>query len=263
MGEGKVDLGRRQGIAWVTLQRPDKLNALAGRMREDLRDGIAEAARDPEVRALVVTGAGKAFCAGGDVEVMARLQRDRDEAGLRALLHAGAEVVLALQAFPGPTVAAVNGVAAGAGLSLALACDYRIAAAGARMGATWGRLGLVPDWGATYWLPRLLGPGRALELVLSGRLLGADEALRLGLVHEVVEAGELAERAGELARELGSRGREAAPRTRQLLRAGLESSLEAALALETEAQEERFRTAEVAEALEEFLGDRKAPSRDS
>ena len=192
MDEPTVDYDVRDTVAWITLNRPDKYNALAGTMREQLLQHVVTAAGDDSVRAVVVTGAGKAFCAGGDIDDMVILRGDRDDAGFRKLLHIGAEVMLALQAFPGLTVAAVNGVASGAGLSLALSCDLRFAAPGARFAAPWVKLGLVPDWGASFWLPRLMGAGRAMEMVLTGKLMDADEALRTGLITEIIDGEDFA-----------------------------------------------------------------------
>lgn len=256
MSEGRVNFERCDRVGWITLDRPDKLNALADTMREELRDHVTAAARDDDVSALVVTGAGDAFCAGGDLQRMAELKEADDEAGFRELLHAGAEVVLTLQSFPGLVVAAVNGVAAGAGLGLALACDLRLASPAARFGATWSRIGLVPDWGTSFWLPRLVGAGPALEMVLSGRLVRAAEAAALGLVHQVVEDGTLEERARETAERLGA-ARQAVAQAKALVRGGLESSLEHALAREAEAQEECFGTTDFGEGLTAFLEDRR------
>ncbi|MFQ5742050.1 MAG: enoyl-CoA hydratase/isomerase family protein [Acidobacteriota bacterium] len=257
---GHIGYERSGHVGWITLERPDKLNSLAGQMREQLRSRIKEAAEAGEVRALVVTGAGAAFCAGGDVDAMAALRRQGDEAGFRALLHAGAEVILSLQAFPGLTVAAVNGVAAGAGLALALACDIRVATLGARFGATWGKLGLAPDWGASFWLPRLVGPARALEMVLSGRLIPAAEAAQVGLVHELVDEEELRATAQRIATTKGV-AREAVSHAKYLIRAGIEGSLEQALAREVEAQEACFNSEDFAEGLAAFLEQRPARFR--
>jgi len=258
-GEG-VGFERRDRVGWITLDRPEKLNALVDDMRAELRDHVAAAARDEDVYALVVTGAGEAFCAGGDAGHMVELKDAADEAGFRRLLHAGAEVVLALQSFPGLVVAAVNGVAAGAGLGLALACDLRVASPTARFGASWSRIGLVPDWGTTFWLPRLVGPGPALEMILSGRLVDAPEAAAMGLVHEVVDDGTLHDRAQATAVRLGA-ARQAVAHAKTLVRGGLESSLEHALAREVEAQEECFETDDFAEGLAAFLEDRRPDFR--
>lgn len=250
-----VDLERRNEIALVTLRRPDKLNALAGDMRQQLRDRIVDAARDPAVRGLVVRGSGRAFCAGGDVETMARLREGGQAAEFRAVLHAGAECVLALQAFPGITVAAVHGVAAGAGLSLALACDLRVAATDARLVPSWGRLGLAPDWGASYWLPRALGLSRALEWTLRATPMEAAQALALGLVHGIAAEADIETRALEMAREHAGDPEHVAI-VRTLMHKGMSGGLEAALAAETEVQEERFESEEVARLLREFMAAR-------
>lgn len=251
MSTGTVALESRGGIGWITLDRPAKLNSLAGDMREQLRARIGEAAANKDLYALVVTGAGRAFCAGGDVETMANLQAAGDAAGFHRILHAGAECVLALQAFPGLTIAAVNGVAAGAGFSLALGCDLRIAAHEARFAASWGGIGLAPDWGATFWLPQMLGYARAAELVLGGGVLEAVEAHRLGLVMEVVEGALLLDRVQRVAERLGA-GHDRVRQVRALLRKGATGSLEASLAAETEVQEDLFEGDEVAKGLAAF-----------
>ena len=137
-------------ITTITLNRPDKLNAFVGTMREDLLAALKTA----EGRAVVITGAGRAFCAGGDVENMARLQKARDVDAFRNLLDAGRDIVMQIAEMPQPVIASVNGVAAGAGCNLALACDYRIASDEAKLGETFVRIGIHPDWGGTWTLPR-------------------------------------------------------------------------------------------------------------
>jgi len=248
----QVDLEVRGGVAWITLNRPHKLNALAGDMRQVLLSHIGTAAGDDDVRALVVTGAGKAFCAGGDIDNMIRLRSDGDEAGFRRLLHTGNEVMLALQAFPGLTVAAVNGVAAGAGLSLALSCDLRLAAPSATFAAPWIKLGLVPDWGASFWLPRLIGSGRALEMVLTGAPVDAEEAARIGLITQIVEEGDFAGTVQRRVARIGA-ARLAVARAKRLVRLGGEDPMEAALARESEAQEECFDSDDFREGLDAFI----------
>ena len=248
---------RRDGtVAEITLSRAEKLNALAHDMREQLHDCIVEAARDKQISALLITGEGKAFCAGGDVDAMLDLRAAGNHREFHRILHAGVECILALQAFPGLTVAAINGVAAGAGFALALNCDLRVAADTARLAASWGNIGLAPDWGASFWLPQLVGYSRALELVVSGRVVDSTEALRLGLVHEVVPPGEVRHRAVELAQR--GAAHDMVRQTKYLLRRGLEGSLEASLAAETEAQEDLFAGDDVLERLQAFR-DRRGP----
>ncbi len=248
----QVDLEVRGGVAWITLNRPHKLNALAGDMREVLLSHIGTAAGDDDVRALVVTGAGKAFCAGGDIDNMIRLRSDGDEAGFRRLLHTGNEVMLALQAFPGLTVAAVNGVAAGAGLSLTLSCDLRLAAPSATFAAPWIKLGLVPDWGASFWLPRLIGSGRALEMVLTGAPVDAEEAARIGLITQIVDERDFAGTVQRRVARIGA-ARLAVAQAKRLVRLGGEDPMEAALARESEAQEECFDSDDFREGLDAFI----------
>ena len=257
MSEAKVDYEVRDTIAWLTLNRPEKLNALAGEMREEILAHIMTAATDDAVRSIVVTGEGRAFCAGGDIDNMIRLQSEGDDAGFRTLLHTGNEVMLALQAFPGLTVAAVNGVAAGAGLSLALSCDLRLASPEAKFAAPWIKLGLVPDWGASFWLPRLIGAGRALEMVLTGSPVDAEEALRIGLVTRLVEDHDFQDGVQHQVSRIGAASH-AVAHAKRLVRLGAEDSLEAALARESESQEECFESADFREGLEAFLDKRPA-----
>ena len=256
MSEPKVGYEVRGTVAWISLDRPDKLNALAGDMREQLLAHVVNAAQDGAVRAVVITGTGRAFCAGGDVENMVRLRGAADAVGFRGLLHAGNEVMLALQAFPGLTVAAVNGVASGAGLSLALSCDLRYAAPSAKFAAPWIKLGLVPDWGASFWLPRLIGSGRALEMVVSGEPVEAERALDIGLVTGIISDDDFQRAVQDTVVRLGS-ARHAVARAKRLVRLGAEEPLEAALARESEAQEECFQSDDFAEGLQAFLDKRK------
>src|ERR1043166_9525583 len=169
-------------VTTITLDRPQKLNAFSGTMREDLLAAL----RGAEGNVGVITGAGRASCAGGDLELLAPVQETHDRDGFRKLLDAGRDVVVQIATMPKPVIAAVNGVAAGAGCNLALACDYRIASEAARFSESFVRIGLHPDWGGTWLLPRLIGASRAFELMATGRMVDADEALRIGLVDRVV-----------------------------------------------------------------------------
>ena len=188
---------------------------------------------------------------------MVELQANSDEAGFRRLLQVGNEAVLALQAFPGLTVAAVNGIAAGAGLSLALACDLRFATPDAKFSAPWIKLGLVPDWGASFWLPRLVGVGMALEIVTSGAAVDAKRANRIGLITGIVSDEDFQSAVQERVIELGA-ARQAVAHAKRLIRLGSEDSLEAAMARESESQEECFETADFKEGLIAFLEKRPA-----
>src|SRR5260370_583922 len=157
-------------VTGITLNRPDKLNAFGGTMREDLLAALRAAEADDASRVVVLTGAGRAFCAGGDVDFMSGLQKNDDVASFRTLLAAGKSIVNQIAEMSKPVIASVNGIAAGAGCNLALACDYRIASDAAKLGETFVRIGLHPDWGGTWLLPRLVGRSRAMELMMTGRI---------------------------------------------------------------------------------------------
>ena len=188
---------------------------------------------------------------------MVELQSNSDEAGFRHLLQIGNEAILALQAFPGLTVAAVNGVAAGAGLSLALACDLRLVTPKASFSAPWIKLGLVPDWGATFWLPRLVGVGKALEIVTTGETVSAETAERIGLITGIIADEDFRTAVQDRVIQLGA-ARQAVAHAKRLIRLGSEDSLEAAMARETESQEECFETGDFKEGLAAFLEHRLA-----
>src|SRR5882672_2368925 len=173
-------------ITTITLNRPEKLNAFSGTMREELLAALRAAADDPGCRVVVITGAGRAFCAGGDVEYMSGLQKEGNVDAFRKLLDAGRDIVTTIVEMPKPVIASVNGVAAGAGCNLALACDYRIASEMAKLGETFVRIGIHPDWGGTWLLPRMVGTGRALEMMMTGRMVDAAEAFAIGIVERVV-----------------------------------------------------------------------------
>ena len=191
-------------VATITLDRPDKLNAFTGTMREDLLAALRAAEDDGSVRVVVITGAGRAFCAGGDVEYMSGLQKQDDVESFRKLLDAGRDIILQIASMPKPVIASVNGVAAGAGCNLALACDYRIASDAVKLGQTFVRIGLHPDWGGTWLLPRLVGRSRALEILMTGRMVDANEAVAIGMVDRIVAAASLAEETERLARAIAS-----------------------------------------------------------
>ena len=156
-----------RGVGTIMLNRPDKLNAFAGQMRQELADMVRLAADDDAVRVIVITGAGRAFCAGADIEYMRSLLEQEDFKAAGDLVEAGRIVVKTIRETTKPVIASVNGPAAGGGANLALACDIRIASDRASIGQTFNRIGLHPDWGGTYFLPRLVGPAKALELIFT------------------------------------------------------------------------------------------------
>jgi 2-(1,2-epoxy-1,2-dihydrophenyl)acetyl-CoA isomerase len=242
-------------VLTLTLDRPDVLNALNRAMKQDLITALGAAASDRDVRVLVLTGAGRAFCAGQDLAE--RQERDAPDLGTE-IRQRYIPLILAMRRLDKPIIGAINGPAAGAGCSVALACDLRIAAEGASFIQAFGRVGLVPDSGSSWFLPRLVGPARAAELVFTTDPLDAATAERIGLVNRVVPAGRLLEEA----RALGARLAVAAPMAlalaKQLLQRALESDLETALELEAELQSLAGRSKDHAEGVSAFLEKRPA-----
>ena len=239
-------------VATITLNRPEKLNAFFDTMREDLLDALRSAENDPDTRVVVITGAGRAFCAGGDVAYMSQLQERGDLAAFRALLDAGSEVVLQIASMSKPVIASVNGVAAGAGCNLALACDYRIASDAAKFSESFIRIGLHPDWGGTWLLPRLVGRSRALELCASGRTVEAAEALAIGMVDRVVPAAELVAETEKLAQTFAAASPIALSGIKRALQASERNDLRMQLDLEAEHQIQCFQSDEAKTRIAAF-----------
>jgi 2-(1,2-epoxy-1,2-dihydrophenyl)acetyl-CoA isomerase len=242
----EVQVDRRDTVLTITLNRPDVLNAFDDAMHAGLRAALDDA-RDGTVRAVVVTGAGRGFCVGQDVSAFT----EGGDLGdlLRRTYHPN---ILALRDLAKPVIAAVNGAAAGAGLSLAAACDVRIASSRAVFVPAFINIGLVPDSGATHFLTRILGPARALEWMLSGRRLTASEALAWGLVAEVVEPDDLPARAAELAATLAALPTAAIGLHKRLFDAAPLHSLEEQLELEAHLQAAAAATADFAEGVAAF-----------
>jgi len=217
------------GVFRVRLNRPDKLNALVEPMRQTLVDTFGELARRADARVCVVTGAGRGFCAGGDIKVMRGLIESDDTSEVHRFLDWGAEIVTAMRELPMPVLAAVNGPAAGAGMNLALACDYRIASERASFGETFVNIGLHSDWGGAHFLPQLVGSARALELLWTGRMVPAAEALQMGIVQRVVPHDDLMNEVERFAVELATRPKHVLALTKKSVYAagqGLAHSLE-------------------------------------
>lgn len=253
-----ISTNNNNGLTTITLDRPEKLNAFAGTMRQELRDALMRSERDAATRAVVITGAGRAFCAGGDVEAMSALQRERDTTAFQALLDAGRDVILTIAAMEKPVVAAINGVAAGAGCNLALACDYRIASSKAKLGETFIRIGLHPDWGGTWLLPRLVGRSRAFELCATGRMVDAAEALAIGMIDRMVEPEALADEVAAFASVLAAAPPIALRGLKRALAAGDRNSLSAQLELEASHQIAAFQSGDATEGMTAFFEKRPA-----
>jgi len=250
----EVETQRDGAVLTITLNRPDVLNAFNGAMHKALNAALKEA-RDEEVRAVVVTGAGRGFCVGQD------LTEFRDAAGdigdrLRSTYHPN---ILAIRALEKPVVAAVNGAAAGAGMSFACACDIRIASDAAVFVPAFVNIGLVPDSGGTFFVTRLLGYARAFEWLCSGRRLSAAEAHAWGLVSEVVEAGALTSRAAEVAATLAALPTRAIGMTKRLLDRVGGSTLEGQLEREAQLQGAAVQSEDFREGVQAFL-EKREPS---
>jgi 2-(1,2-epoxy-1,2-dihydrophenyl)acetyl-CoA isomerase len=246
-----------EGVGTVTLNRPAQLNAFTVDMVRELRDALDDLAHDPLVRCIVLTGAGRAFCAGADTGVLKEILERQDETTGRRLVDGARGVYRVMREAPQPVLCALHGVAAGGGANLALACDLRIAADTAKLGQVFGRIGLHPDWGGTYFLPRLVGTARALELFLSAELVPADRLLALGLVNRVVPAADLPAVARSWAAAIAAAPVEAVRRVKQALLRSFDTNLETMLDLEVEAQLACFRSADFREGLTAFFEKRE------
>ena len=255
----EVLVERRGPVALLTLSRPDVLNALSVSMAAVLTRSIESASQDENVRVLVITGEGRAFSSGGDIAFMKNVvDRGGRFEDFQPLVGGGPGVVRAIMHSEKPVLAAVNGVAAGGGMSLALACDVRWAAEGARFGQSFVKIGLHPDWGAVYTLPRIVGVSRALELMWTGDLIGAAEAERHGIVSRVLAADRLLPDLLEFADRLARGPAVALAEIKHSVRESLGYTLEEALARELAAQERCWGTADAREGFQAFLSKREA-----
>jgi enoyl-CoA hydratase len=224
-----VDLRQENGVCTITINRPDVLNALSTQVIEELEKALEGIARDERARVVIIAGAGeKAFSAGADIaEMKGKTQQDA-----YAFSRKAHEVFRKIQELPQPTIAAVHGVALGGGCELAMACDMRIASEKARFGQPEVGLGVIPGWGGTQRLPRLVGLPKAMEFILSGRIFSAQEAADVGLVNRVVPADQLQEEVLRLAEAISSKGPHAVRRAKQAVNGGLEVNLDSGCRLE-------------------------------
>ena len=224
----QVELTVEDGIATCLLNRPDALNSLSSSLLDELDAAVARIESEADIHAAIVTGAGRAFVAGADIEEISRLD---SESGL-AFAERGHGVFSRIERLQRPVVAAVNGFALGGGCELAMACHMRIASSKARFGQPEVKLGILPGFGGTQRLPRLVGRGLATEITLTGRMVNADEALRIGLVNEVVEPDGLLARARELLQAILANGPGAIAAALVAIAGGLDTTLDEGLALE-------------------------------
>jgi 2-(1,2-epoxy-1,2-dihydrophenyl)acetyl-CoA isomerase len=244
-------------IGTLTLDRPDAFNAMSPEMIGEMTVAFAWLADQAPLRGLIVTGAGKAFCAGGDVTWF-RKGVESGEIDLPSDVRRGAEVlhqaIVDLRRIPYPVIAAVNGPAAGAGFSLALACDIRVAASSAFFAPAYGRIGASPDGGMTYFLPRVVGPSKALELLLEDPNLSAEDARELGLVSEVVNPDEVIKRAQVRAGELAKKAPHYVRMAKYLCGVSLDNSITEHLQLERHGIADSMATEDLRNGVETFFG---------
>jgi 2-(1,2-epoxy-1,2-dihydrophenyl)acetyl-CoA isomerase len=248
-----IDITEDSGITTIMLNRPEKLNALAGHMRRDLAQALETAGAERNVHVVVITGAGRAFCSGGDVAAMADMIERHDAEEFSRLLGSARRVITSIRQMTKPVIASVNGPAFGAGCNLALACDLRIASTTASFSQSFAKVGLHPDWGGTYFLPRLVTPNKACEMFFLGDAMGADEALRLGVVNYVVAPAELEAETRKLAERLRHAPAIALAAAKQAVYMSQAAELEEMLRHETEAQMRCFASQDGAEGVRAFL----------
>ncbi len=246
-------------IATLTLNRPERLNALGGTLREDLHDAITKSAQDDDVRVLVITGAGRGFCSGGDVKSMSERNQSGRGSSLRDKIEPARDAtIMAMRDCPKPIIAAVNGPAAGAGFNLALACDIRIASTAAKFAQAFVRRGLHPDWGGTWFLPRIVGTAKACELIFTGDTIDAEEAYRLNIVNAVTAPEELMSKTYELAKKLAAGPPIAIRLAKRAIYRNLDCDLRAGLEFETYAQNTCRETEDSKEGVRAFV-EKRAP----
>jgi 2-(1,2-epoxy-1,2-dihydrophenyl)acetyl-CoA isomerase len=256
MGYEQIAYEEREGVAWIRLNRPDKLNALTTQLSSEALDALGAAGDNPAVRCVVITGEGRGFSAGQDLTEFRERTAEIDVADhLRSGFN---RLITAIVELPKPIVAGVNGVAAGAGLSVALACDVRVASETATFIQAFVRIGLIPDSGGNWLLPRVVGFAKALELSITGEQVDAQEALRIGLVGKVFSEREFPAELERYATNLASLPTAAAAATKRLMTEALQLSLAETLEREAVAQANQVGTEDFAEGVRAFL-EKRAP----
>jgi 2-(1,2-epoxy-1,2-dihydrophenyl)acetyl-CoA isomerase len=244
-------------VAVLTLNRPEKMNAMNAEMRESLPRALDEIQADDSVRAVILTGAGRGFCSGADVAAPASAAGPVADASRQTLLKLVGSVVLAFEKVNKPVIAAVNGVAAGIGMTLTLVCDIRIASANARFSAIWVKRGLIADGGASLLLPLTVGMEKALELCFTGDMVNAQEAERIGLVSRVVPAEELMGRAKELAQKIAANPPISVELAKRVMWEKIRNQLREQLIFESYAQNICRTTQDQKEAIKAFMEKRE------
>lgn len=255
MAYDTIELVTENRVTLVLLNRPEVMNAINDRMRSELTDALDALAADAETSVLVISGSGKAFCGGADLREFKTAYEEYRQTGRRTLFG-GPELALVFSRFPKPIIAAINGVAVGWGMTMPVACDIRLASEKAKFSAPFLRIGLTPEFGSCNLLPRLIGHGRATEILFTGRMIGAEEALAIGLVDRLVAHEELLTQARELAKQIAAQPPGAVQRTKLLLRQGAGfSDLDQWIDYEALAFQERMRLEEHYQAVTSLLAE--------
>lgn len=255
--ERHVVVENEGGVGWIRLNRPEKMNAIGALTRRQLGEAIKQAERDESVRVVVLTGTGRAFSSGADVTEMAEGAGMRTPADVgNVLRNEYMPMLTRLRTMPKPTIAAMNGPAAGIGASYALACDIRVATPEAYILEAFVNIGLAPDGGVSWLLPRLVGTGVAYEMFFTGKPLPAVDAHRLGVINRLVPAERFEEEVRDLANQLAAQPRGAMANAKRALTHALESSYEEALEFESYLQESQSASAEFAEGVRNFMARR-------
>lgn len=244
---------KHDGVATLTLNRPEKMNALNKDLAVALNESLGRLTTDKSIFVVIITGAGRAFCAGGDLGMIGEGRKNNDTTELEPLLRAGMHSVLKIRSMAQPVIAAVNGAAAGAGMNIALAADMRIASENASFGQNFVKVGLFPDYGGTYFLPQLVGPAKAAEMFYTGDMIDAKEALRLGIVNQVVPTADLESRALQMAQKIAAAPSVAIRAMKHALFGSHKLALEKALNDEVDQQMKCFKSPDCREGISAFL----------
>jgi len=253
-----IILKKKDRVATIVLNRPDSLNALGGTMRQDIIAAIEEIKFDNEIRVLVITGAGRAFCAGGNIKEMEKTSADVSLLKRREFIRNNAHrIITEIRELEKPVIACVNGAAIGAGCNIALACDMRIASEKAKFGVSFVNMGLVSDYGGLYFLPRLVGTAKALELFYTGEIFLAKEAERIGMINRAVPLEELEDVTYELANRIAKKAPVALAMIKEILYKGLSLDLRTELDLEATAQSICLKSEDHREGVRSFLEKRE------
>lgn len=259
MTAGRIHLHTADTIATVVIDNPSKRNALDSAMRAELLKVLLQVDADNSVRIIRITGEGDAFCAGGDLNYLKVLKENEDDESFNRLLDDGRQITDLLRKSAKPTIAAVNGPALAAGFFIALACDIRVCSASATFGVPLVKIGLGPDWGCTYWLPRIVGTGKAMEMLLTGESVKGEEAVRIGLASRVWPDAELQSRSLAMCRQLAAYPTHLLSRLKQAVHAS-ENGTEPEIAdLERRLQLDNFRSPDLSEGIAAFF-ERRPPN---